>query len=81
MAPSTRGLRDTHHHRRADEIHGHIARLGEPTAYELSRVVFPHIDGFEVLLAISEVLGHVDLLVAEGSVVIDLGHPTRYSST
>jgi hypothetical protein len=43
--------------------------------------VFPHIDGFEILLAISEVLGHVDLLVADGDVVIDLGSPTRYAST
>ena len=70
-----------HHERRAEEIHAHIARLVEPTAYELSRAVFPHIDGFEILLAISEVLGHVDLLVADGDVVIDLGSPTRYAST
>ena len=70
-----------HHERRAEEIHAHISRLVEPTAYELSRAVFPHIDGFEILLAISEVLGHVDLLVADGDVVIDLGSPTRYAST
>src|SRR5690606_33626522 len=70
-----------HHERRAGEILGHVAVLGEPTAYELSRVVFPHIEGFEILLSISEILGHVDLLVDEGDVVIDLGAPTRYLAT
>lgn len=70
-----------HHERRADEILGHIAVLGEPTAYELSRVVFPHIEGFEIMLSISEILGHVDLLVADGDVVIDRGRPTRYVAT
>ncbi len=55
-----------HHLSRADEILAHIARLGEPTAYELSRVVFPRIEGFEILLSISEILGHVDLLVDQG---------------
>jgi hypothetical protein len=70
-----------HHLSRADEILTHIARMGEPTAYELSRVVFPRIEGFEILLSISEILGHVDLLVDEGDVVIDLGAPTRYLAT
>ena len=70
-----------HHERRADEILGHIAALGEPTAYELSRVVFPHIEGFEIMLSISEILGHVDLLVADGDVVIDRGRPTRFAAT
>lgn len=70
-----------HHERRADEILAHVVRLGEPTAYELSRVVFPHIDGFEILLSISEILGHVDLLVADGDLVIDRGRPTRYVAT
>ena len=44
-------------------------------------VVFPRIEGFEILLSISEILGHVDLLVDEGDVVIDLGAPTRYLAT
>jgi len=71
----------THHERRAGEILDHITRLVEPTAYELSQAIFPHIEGFEILLSISEVLGHVDLLVASGDVAIDAGSPTRYAST
>ena len=70
-----------HHLSRADEILAHIQRMGAPTAYELSKVVFPRIEGFEILLSISEILGHVDLLVDGGTVAIDLGVPTRYLAT
>lgn len=70
-----------HHLSRADEILAHIQRTGAPTAYELSKVVFPRIEGFEILLSISEILGHVDLLVDGGTVAIDLGVPTRYLAT
>lgn len=68
-----------HHEDRAAAILGHIATSGEPSAYELSRVVFPHItDGPATMLAISEIVGHVDLLVEAGQVVADDGPPTRY---
>lgn len=68
-----------HHEDRAAEILSHITSLGEPSAYELSRAVFPHIEGGPaIMLAISEVVGHVDLLVEAGQVVTDDGPPTRY---
>ena len=38
-------------------------------------------EGFEILLSISEILGHVDLLVDDGAVSIDLGAATRYLAT
>ncbi len=71
-----------HHEDRAAEILGHITGLGAPSAYELSRVVFPHIEaGPAIMLAISEIVGHVDLLVDAGQVRVDDGPPTRYRAT
>lgn len=69
-----------HHEQRAGVLAEHVARLGAPTAYELSRAMFPHIDGFEVMLSISEVLGHLDLLIERGEVVQTVEHPIRYTA-
>jgi glyoxylase-like metal-dependent hydrolase (beta-lactamase superfamily II) len=69
-----------HHARRADDLARHVAVLGEPTAYELSRAMFPHIDGFEVMLSISEVLGHIDLLIERGAITQSGEEPIRYAA-
>jgi len=69
-----------HHQHRAGVLAEHVAMLGAPTAYELSRAMFPHIDGFEVMLSISEVLGHIDLLIERGEVVQTIEHPIRYTA-
>ncbi|MDA8189425.1 MAG: MBL fold metallo-hydrolase [Dehalococcoidales bacterium] len=41
---------------------------GEKTPYQLSRKLFPAIREFEIFLALSEVIGHLDLLENEGKV-------------
>lgn len=69
-----------HHENRAEDLVRHVADLGEPTAYELSRAMFPHIDGFEVMLSISEVLGHIDLLIERGAITQSGDEPIRYAA-
>jgi len=55
------------HRRRADKIHGLIAE--EPrTGYELAQALFGDIAVTQAYLTLSEVLGHVDLLLNDGRV-------------
>lgn len=68
-----------HHDSRADEILLAVRRLGEATPYELSGELFPHIEDFAVMLGVSEVVGHLDLLEDEGKLVRGDGHPSRYA--
>ena len=74
-------MRD-HHERRASEVLGLVGSLGAPTAYELSLAMFPSLEGFGVMLGLSEAVGHIDLLINEGLVVaeVDAG-VVRYSAT
>ena len=69
-----------HHHDRVD----HIATLLTPegiSAWQLSEVLFPNLEGFDNFLAVSEVLAHVDLLVLDGRAVPeDRGGVTYYRS-
>ena len=67
-----------HHARRADEVLDLVRRLGSASAFELSRQLFPHLEGFSHLLGISEVVGHLDLLLDGGEVLCDSGVPDRY---
>jgi glyoxylase-like metal-dependent hydrolase (beta-lactamase superfamily II) len=69
-----------HHDSRADEILQAIRRLGEATPYELSGELFPHIKDFSVMLGVSEVVGHLDLLEDDGRLVRSDGHPDRYTA-
>src|SRR3546814_2794087 len=68
-----------HHDSRADEILEVIRRLGEATPYELSGELFPHIRDFSIMLGVSEVVGHLDLLEDDGKLV-RRGHPHRYTA-
>lgn len=68
-----------HHDSRADEILEMIRRLGEATPYELTGELFPHIRDFSVMLGVSEVVGHLDLLEDDGKLV-RRGHPHRYAA-
>lgn len=44
-----------------------LDRLGEGrTAWELTREVYPRVQGFDLFLALSEVMAHLDMLVVEG---------------
>ncbi|MDQ3849940.1 MAG: MBL fold metallo-hydrolase [Actinomycetota bacterium] len=56
------------HERRAEKIQGLVA--DEPrTAYELAQALWGSVAVTQAYLTLSEVLGHVDLLLAEGRVV------------
>ena len=68
-----------HHDSRADEILEVIRRLGEATPYELSGELFPHIRDFSIMLGVSEVVGHLDVLEDDGKLV-RRGHPHRYTA-
>ncbi|HET9733540.1 MAG TPA: MBL fold metallo-hydrolase [Acidimicrobiales bacterium] len=69
-----------HHDSRADEILAIVRRLGDATPYELSCELFPHIKDFSVMLGVSEVVGHLDLLEDAGRLVRSDGHPPRYAA-
>jgi glyoxylase-like metal-dependent hydrolase (beta-lactamase superfamily II) len=56
------------HRRRAKKIRGLIAQ-GPATAYEIAQSLWGNVAVTQAYLTLSEVLGHVDLLVAEGLVV------------
>lgn len=53
------------HHQRADKILGYFAD-GPANLWETTQRMFSHIQDTEKFLAISEVLGHIDLLENEG---------------
>jgi glyoxylase-like metal-dependent hydrolase (beta-lactamase superfamily II) len=69
-----------HHLDRADDILRAVHAAGEPTAYDLVGDIFPDITGFSIMLGVSEVVGHLDLLEADGSVARSDDIPQRYSA-
>lgn len=69
-----------HHQRRAAVILDIVRELGEATPFELSQRLFPSLDGFNHILGVSEVAGHLDLLSASGSVTCDVGSLHRYAA-
>jgi glyoxylase-like metal-dependent hydrolase (beta-lactamase superfamily II) len=58
----------THHERRAEKVLDLVKELGEPTPFALATALFPALEGFGVMLGVSEAVGHLDLLVDEGVV-------------
>ena len=68
-----------HHDERAGEILDLVRSLGEATPFELSSHLFPHIADFAVMLGVSEVVGHLDLLEDAGSLVRSDTAPHRYA--
>lgn len=69
-----------HHERRAERVLDLVRELGEPTPYDLATAMFPNLEGFGVMLGVSEAIGHLDLLV-DGGVVVegdDTGTARRY---
>lgn len=67
-----------HHADRAQHIHRVVRDCGEPTAFELVRSVFPELDGFSIMLGLSEIVGHLDLLEAAGTLTRTEDTPYRY---
>ncbi|OPZ71014.1 MAG: Hydroxyacylglutathione hydrolase [Firmicutes bacterium ADurb.Bin456] len=61
----TRGIR--HHERRLEAITG-VLENDILNAYQVMRLFYPEIRGFQVFLGISEIFAHLDYLVARGKV-------------
>lgn len=57
-----------HHERRAERVLELVRELGEPTPFDLANAMFPSLEGFGVMLGVSEAIGHLDLLVDDGVV-------------
>ncbi len=58
------------HHRRAEKIHGLIASQPR-SAHEIAQELWGNVAVTQAYLTLSEVLGHVDLLMGDGRVVED----------
>jgi len=59
------------HERRLESLHRRLD--GGMTAYDITRRVYPKVGGFDVFLALSEVLAHLDLLVDRGLAAVGDG--------
>lgn len=70
----------THHERRAERILDLVDGMGSSSVYEISRVMFPDLSGMGVMLGLSEVVGHLDLLERAGSVVRSDSAPVLYAA-
>jgi glyoxylase-like metal-dependent hydrolase (beta-lactamase superfamily II) len=58
-----------HHHEKRLAMVLSILSRGERTAYDISRILFPNTKSFEVFLGVSEVLGHLNILLEEGKII------------
>jgi glyoxylase-like metal-dependent hydrolase (beta-lactamase superfamily II) len=73
--------RFAHHERRAEKIHGFIAERPR-TAYEIAQELWGNVAVTQAFLTLSEVLGHVDLLAADGRVrEVSDGELIRFEAT
>jgi len=70
-----------HHDQRADEIADLVAQTPGSTVYELTLALFPDLDGFSIMLGLSEIAGHIDLLEQRGTVTRTSAGPDRYEPT
>ncbi|MBI3964030.1 MAG: MBL fold metallo-hydrolase [Chloroflexi bacterium] len=63
---------------RAEDIAALLAD-GRPSIYEVVQQLFPNVSGFEAFLGVSEIIGHLELLEAQGRVAAERdGHVMRY---
>lgn len=69
----------SHHVDRAERVLALVAEMGSPTPYEVAMRLFPFLEGFGVLLGVSEAIGHLDLLVVEGRIRQVDGSPARFT--
>lgn len=61
---------------RADKLYDLLREQPGQTLYQLTGRMFPQIKGPDIFLALSEVLGHLDLLEQQGRVVAEPGRGT-----
>lgn len=69
----------SHHEQRSAEIRDLVASRPGETAYSLTRVLFPRLDGFEIMLGVSETVGHLDLLESRGELCRVGDEPQRWT--
>jgi glyoxylase-like metal-dependent hydrolase (beta-lactamase superfamily II) len=67
-----------HHQVRTTEIRSLVAAQPGQSAYELTQVLFPQLRGFEIMLGVSETVGHLDLLEARGELLRLGDEPQRW---
>ncbi len=57
-----------HHEQRLEQVLS-VLSGGEKTAYDISKALFPDTKSFEVFLGVSEILGHLNILLEEGKII------------
>lgn len=57
-----------HHEQRLEQVLSVLSQ-GEKTAYDISKALFPDTKSFEVFLGVSEILGHLNILLEEGKII------------
>lgn len=58
------------HHQRRLEQYQSLIRGREVSAHQLMEVIYPNSKGYELFMAISEILAHLDLLTADGLLTV-----------
>jgi glyoxylase-like metal-dependent hydrolase (beta-lactamase superfamily II) len=67
-----------HHARRGRKVREALARLDAPSAFEIARTLFPRLPAVRLGQAMTEVLGHLDVLIAAGAARPVDGDPVRW---
>jgi len=69
-----------HHAQRARTILDAVRARPAASAYQLTERIFPNLDGFTIVLGISEIVGHLDLLHHDGLVEHNGHTPQRWTA-
>ena len=74
---------EAHHRRRGAQVRAALleARAGGATAFEVARTVFRRLPNERLAQALTEVIGHLDLLAESGQAAYDHGEPVRWMLT
>lgn len=59
-----------HHLKRKVKVAGRLTAEGK-SPYELAQEMYPRVTGYDVFLAVSEIVAHLDLVVEDGDAVIE----------
>ena len=59
-----------HHLKRKVEVANRLSEEGR-TPYDLSKEMYPRVKGYDIFLAVSEVVAHLDLVVEDGGAHVD----------
>lgn len=70
------------HRQRAEKIAALLGNNGPQTAFQIATALFSDLSGIQIFLAVSEVIGHLDILEEDGRVVSQQGNGVvRYTRT